>query len=128
MTEILAKHDARTHRTHMPKSSFAQYVEDELLYDFGVVVRAMFGGYGVSRDGLTFGLIVDDELYFKVDDQTVERYIKEGSRPFVYHKNGKAMKMNYYQVPPAVSEDFNQVLQWVDQALEVAARAKRKKK
>ena len=41
----------------------------ELLEPVGsVTFRRMFGGLGIFRHGLMFGLVADDRLCFKVDD------------------------------------------------------------
>jgi DNA transformation protein len=45
------------------KSEFVEYLL-ELLEPFGgVKVRAMFGGFGIFRRDLMFGLVADDTLY-----------------------------------------------------------------
>ena len=36
-------------------------------------VRSMFGGHSVYKDGVIVAIIVDDELYFKVNEQSVLR-------------------------------------------------------
>ena len=53
----------------MPVSDFIAHLA-ELFEAFGpVTIRRMFGGHGVFRDGLMFGLVVDDALYLKADEQ-----------------------------------------------------------
>jgi len=75
----------------MKSNEFVEYITEDLLAELkGVTSRAMFGGYGIYKDGIIFGIIVDDELYFKVDDTNREEYEKMGSSPFVYRtKEGK---------------------------------------
>ena len=49
-------------------NSFHEYVMRDFLGDIsGITSRAMFGGWGVYKDGTIFGIIFDGELYFKVD-------------------------------------------------------------
>ena len=65
----------------------------------------MFGGAGVFRDGIMFGLIADETLYFKIDDTIKGDFEAEGSEPFVYTKAGKATAMSYWRVPERLYED-----------------------
>jgi len=86
----------------------------------------MFGGYGIYKNGLIFGLIIDNELYFKGDDIAVEFYKTYNSRPFTYsNKNDKIVTMNYWTVPPEAMEDKDKIVEWVNVALEAAVRAKK---
>ena len=48
--------------------SYKDYVVDQLGQLGFVTVKKMFGGAGIYYDGLIFGLLADDVLYFKVDD------------------------------------------------------------
>ena len=50
-------------------NEFVEYVTQDLLSSLrGITARAMFGGFGIYKDGVMFGIVVDGELYFKVDD------------------------------------------------------------
>lgn len=112
----------------MPLSPFAQYVQNDLLAAFDVTARAMFGGYGIYKDGIFFALIVDDELYFKVDDSTKIRYEKYGSEPFTYSKGKhKPVTMSYYVVPADIIENEKTLLQWANTAYQIALGAKKSK-
>ena len=65
--------------------SFHDYViQDRLGKIPGITSRAMFGGWGVYKDGIIFAIIDDDQLYFKVDDQLQPEFEQLGSSPFVY--------------------------------------------
>ena len=48
--------------------SYKEYVVDQLGKVGFVTVKKMFGGAGIYCDGLVFGLLVDDVLYFKADE------------------------------------------------------------
>ena len=47
---------------------YKSYVLDQLQMVGAVTAKAMFGGIGLYRAGVFFGLMDDDALYFKVDD------------------------------------------------------------
>ncbi len=118
----------------MPKSNeFVNHLL-ELLEPFGnVSAKAMFGGYGVYRGDLMFGLVADDVLYLKVDTENLANFEDRGLEPFVYVKNDKPMKMSYYQLPEEALDNSEELWYWADLAYQAALRAaaaksKRKKR
>lgn len=107
-------------------NQFVEYVTSDLLSAWDATAKAMFGGYGVKIDGLTVAMIVDDVLYFKVDDSNKSDYEKYGKGPFTYqHKSGKAIAMSYYEAPSEVLDDPNLLKEFVDKSLDIA-RSKQK--
>lgn len=102
--------------------SFKDYVLDQLslLDQLGFIkVKRMFGGAGLYYDGLIFGLLADDVLYFKVDDSNRSDYEAAGTeafRPFAH----KPMEMPYYEVPADIIEDKEQLAAWAWKALLVS--------
>jgi len=56
--------------------SYKEYVVDQLVELGYVTVKKMFGGAGIYYDGLIFGLLADDVLYFKVDNSNKFDYIR----------------------------------------------------
>jgi DNA transformation protein len=117
----------------MPNDTeYIAYLKD-LLGDFGnVVIKRMFGGHGVFRDGLMFALVTDDVLYFKVDDDNRPRFEQHDLPQFSYVKKGKAMKMSYYQAPEEVFDNEEEMIDWAtgafDAALKKAQNSKNKKR
>jgi len=88
-----------------------------------VYSKRMFGGYGVFLEGLMFGLIFRNTLYFKVDANSRNYYIKRGLEPFSYQRQGKKLSLNYYQAPEEVLDDITVMKEWCNCAFEVAIRA-----
>lgn len=94
----------------------------------GVSIRGMFGGGGVFCQGVMFGLIGGETLYFKVDDDLRSELEAEGSEPFLYKsKNGEQNVMSYYAAPEPCYDDQEEMLEWARKALDVAFRADAKK-
>jgi DNA transformation protein len=104
-------------------------VRDEyLIYVIGqlecigpVQSRRMFGGAGLYFDGLFFGLIADDILYFKVDDSNRSDYEAadmSAFRPFP----DKSTVMQYYEVPIDALENKNTLYKWAEKSIRVAQR------
>lgn len=114
----------------MPTSrEFAEYVTGDLLASMrGVTARAMFGGYGVYKDGVIFGIIVDSELYLKVDESNKVEYEKLGSAPFVYEaKGGKKVMMSYWKVPAEMLEDPEELARLAEQSYLINKNREKKK-
>lgn len=89
--------------------------------------KRMFGGAGVYCGELFFAILVDDELYLKVDDGNRGDFERLGIRPFTYEmKNGRTATMGYYPVPADVLEDPDSLAEWANKALEAARQSKRK--
>jgi TfoX/Sxy family transcriptional regulator of competence genes len=42
----------------------------------------MFGGHGINRQIVIFGMVFEDRLYFKVDDRTEDEYMLRVMGPF----------------------------------------------
>jgi DNA transformation protein len=85
--------------------------------------RNMFGGVGIYASDLFFALVDDDQVYFKVDDQTRAGFEVRGMGPFM--PGGAAGEvMQYYQLPDDVLEDPEKLGPWVEDAIDVARRRK----
>jgi DNA transformation protein len=104
--------------------SFHDYVLRDVFHGVrGVRSRAMFGGWGIYKDGVFFALIADGELYFKADDLTRPDFERAGSRPFAYsRKDRKAVTLSYWRLPEDVMERRDELARWVDAAVSAARR------
>ncbi|MCC8461395.1 MAG: TfoX/Sxy family protein [Candidatus Megaira endosymbiont of Carteria cerasiformis] len=112
----------------MSKSEFVNYVID-LLSPYGYIrVRPMFGGHSVYRDGVIVAIIVGEELYFKVNEQSVCDYRNRGSKPFTYKARDKVINISYWQVPLDIMEDKELFGNWLDVAYQISLNTKNKKK
>ena len=105
---------------------YREWVLEQLRQAGPVTGRAMFGGYGLYRDGLFFALLDDDCLYFKVDEENRPDYEAAGMRPFA--PLGDERPMQYYEVPPDVLEDAERMRLWADRAVDAARRAAARKR
>jgi DNA transformation protein len=107
-----------------PLSSFAQHAVDLLSSVGPVKARAMFGGYGLSLNGVSIGLIAEDRLYLRVDDATRPEFEQAGSAPFVYpSKNGPMTMKNYWAIPEEAVDDSEQAARWGRLAADAGRRA-----
>ncbi len=115
-----------------PKQSaiFHDFVMQDLFADIpGVTSRAMFGGYGLYKNGIIFAIIADGRLYFKVNDANRADYKQAGSKPFTYTMPGKKpMTMSYWELPEDVMEDREKIGTWVRRAVQASVTEKSKKR
>jgi len=91
------------------------------------VARRMFGGWGLSTEGLTLAIIADlgdgERLWLKADAPTVAAFEAAGCRPFVYLAKGKPMAMGYRSAPDEAMESPALMRPWARLALDAAVRA-----
>ena len=98
----------------------------ELFQAFGpVTVRRMFGGHGIFRDGLMFGLVADDARYLKADRRNRTMFESHGLPRFEYVKQGKRISVSYYLAPDSALEDPQELADWARSAFEAALRGER---
>ncbi len=109
----------------MADTAYADFVLEQLEPLGGVGARRMFGGVGLFRDGLMFGLIATDTLYLKVDDMTRGDYEAAGAGPFLYVREGREIALSYYEAPAELFDDPDELSDWARRAFEAAMRAKK---
>lgn len=105
-------------------ADFVEYCLEQLTPCGATHARAMFGGYGLYRDRLIFGLIADNRVYFKTDNHNRPDFEELGAQPFTYKKNDKEYKMSYYEVPIDVLENEEVVKKFFRGACAATRRSK----
>jgi DNA transformation protein and related proteins len=103
-------------------SEFVEHVLEMLEPCGPIRAKRMFGGYGLYRDDLIFGLVTGDVLYLKTDDQSVGLFEARGLAPFVYTKKGEPTKTSYYTAPEEVFEEPEAAAEWLRIACDAAVR------
>ena len=95
----------------------------DLFEHFGTVfARRMFGALGLFAGDVMVGIVVDDRLYLKTNEETRRTFVEEGSGPFVYRasKTGDEIVMSYYEVPERLYDEPEEFADWVRRAYAVA--------
>jgi DNA transformation protein and related proteins len=105
--------------------AFVDYLLELLEPLPGITAKRMFGGYGLFRDGLMFGLVADSTLYFKVDETNRALFLERELTPFTYEAKGKPMTMSYYEAPGEVLDNSDDMVEWAEIAYGAALRAKK---
>ena len=99
------------------------YIIDQLAALPALSTRRMFGGIGIYSDALFFALIDDDVLFFKVDDSNRDDYVSRGMKAFMPFPGQPSL--GYFQVPPDVIEEAEELARWARRAVEVAMKKKK---
>ena len=109
-------------------TDFANYCCDLLRSAGPCVAKRMFGGYGISTDGLTIAILADlgdgEKLWLKGDDATRNRYEAAGCKIFTYPMNGVPRSMNYFSSPEDAMDSPDAMRPWAALALECAVRSR----
>ncbi len=107
---------------------YRRFIAEQLEGLGAVRIEPMFGGAGVFLDDLMFAILVDDGLYFKVDDGNRGDFEARGMTPFVYQAKGKEVAMSYWRAPDFLYDDGEAMTQWARNAHGGAlAQAKQRK-
>jgi len=102
----------------MRDESFKEFVLDQLGALPELRAKAMFGGYGLYQSARFFGILMDGRLYFKTDEQTRAAYLELGMAPFTYEKARRILSLKYFEVPPEVLEDRENLVAWALRAIQ----------
>ena len=102
----------------------------ELLAPFGqVTARKLFGGYGIYKEGLIFGIVIEDAFYLKVDDENRRDFTDRRLAPFVYESKskGRLVSVGYFLCPEEALESPALMIDWARSGYAAALRAMAKK-
>ncbi len=106
--------------------SLLDFVADQLSALDGLVAKRLFGGIGLSANGIQFAMIMGPELYFAVNDATRPQYEAMGSTCFTYQTKKRQVDVRkYYRVPDVVIEDRERLLSLAVESVRVAQTAQR---
>jgi DNA transformation protein len=100
-----------------------EFYADQLASLGGVETKKMFSGAGYSTGGITFALLISDELRLRVDDETRPRYEAAGCEPFTYTARGKEVVVRrYYSLPDDAVDNQERLVELATEALAAAKR------
>jgi DNA transformation protein and related proteins len=111
---------------------FADYC-CELLSSVGpCVAKRMFGGWGISTDGMTIALVADlgggEKLWLKGNEETRGLYEAAGCERFTYLVKGVPKSIAMYSAPEEALESPQLMAPWARQALACALKAQSAKR
>ena len=109
--------------------SFAEFLREQLAPLGHVTLRRMFGKTGVFCDALMLGMVRDNTLYFRVDDENRETFREaQAYPPLNYAKKGGSIDLAFWRAPERLFDEPEELLTWARAALAAAARVAAKRK
>ncbi len=111
-----------------PELAFAQYCCELLGSVAPCAAKRMFGGFGLSSEGMTLAIIADlgqgETLWLKAAPEDIATFDAAGCQRFTYPVKGVPKSMNYYSAPPEAMESPALMQPWARLALKAAVQAR----
>jgi DNA transformation protein len=109
--------------------SFAEFLCEQLAPLGRLTMRRMFGKTGVFCDGLMLGMVTDNTLYFRVDDDNRAVFAEAASfPPLNYEKKGSTIDLCFWRAPDRLFDEPDELVRWAQIALAAARRVAAKTK
>jgi DNA transformation protein len=109
--------------------SFAEFLCEQLAPLGPLRMRRMFGKTGVFCDGLMLGMVTDNTLYFRVDDDNRTAFAEAASfPPLNYEKKGSTIDLSFWRAPDRLFDEPDELVRWARIALSAARRVAAKTK
>jgi len=109
-------------------ASFAEFLHEQLAPLGRITVRRMFGKTGVFCDGVMFGMVTENTLYVRVDDENRVTFKEaEAFPPLNYKKKGSTIDLAFWRVPERLFDEPDELVTWAQAALAAAHRVAAKR-
>ncbi len=109
-------------------SEFATYILDRLQGLGPLETRRFFGGIGLLSGATQFAMIMENTLYFVVNDATRARYEKAGMPCFSYSTKTRQVQVRrYFALPEEILDDQEMLRDWANEAILAAGTATKPK-
>jgi DNA transformation protein len=107
---------------------FAEFLRDQLAPLGRIAMRRMFGKTGVFCDGFMLGMVRDNTLYFRVDDDNRTAFKEtESFPPLDYQKKGGTIDLSFWRAPERLFDEPDDLVIWARAALAAARRVAAKR-
>jgi DNA transformation protein len=108
--------------------SFAEFLREQLAPLGSITMRRMFGKTGVFCDGFMLGMVRDNTLYFRVDDDNRAAFKEaESFPPLNYAKKGGTIALSFWRTPERLFDEPDELVTWARAALAAAQRVAAKR-
>jgi DNA transformation protein and related proteins len=104
-------------------TEYAEFLREQLAPLGRITMRRMFGKTGVFCDGAMLGMVTENTLYFRVDDDNRATFEEARSfPPLNYAKKDVLIDLSFWRAPDRLFDDPDELLKWARAALAVAHR------
>jgi DNA transformation protein len=105
------------------RDSFAEFLREQFAPLGHITMRRMFGKTGVFCNGLMFGMVTNDTLYFRVDDHNRAIFKEAGSvPPLSYERQRRTIDLSFWRAPDRLLDEPDEFISWARAALAAARR------
>ena len=109
-------------------TEFASFLRDQLAPLGDVTMRRMFGKTGVFCEGVMFGVVTENILYFRVDRRNQAIFKEAEAFPSLsYVKNGCTIELSFWRAPDRLFDEHEAFVAWARAALAAAHRVAAKR-
>jgi DNA transformation protein and related proteins len=110
-------------RSMVASDGFAEFLREQLASLGRIALRRMFGKTGVFCDGVMLGMVTEDTLYLRVDDENRAVFEEAASAPPLnYRKQGQTIDLSFWRTPERLLDEPDELLEWARIALAAARR------
>src|SRR5262249_11394848 len=110
-------------------SEYAEFLREQLAPLGHITMRRMFGKTGIFCDGAMLGMVTENTLYLRVDDENQEAFEEaRTSPPLNYAKGGRLIDLAFWRVPDRLFDEADEFINWARLALAAAQRVAAKRK
>jgi DNA transformation protein len=103
--------------------SFAEFLREQLAPLGRITMRRMFGKTGVFCDGFMLGMVRDNALYFRIDNDNRAAFKEaESFPPLNYEKKGGTIDLAFWRAPERLFDEPDELVTWARSALAAARR------
>jgi DNA transformation protein and related proteins len=107
---------------------FADFLREQLAPLGRITMRRMFGKTGVFCGGLMLGMVRDNTLYLRVDEDNRAAFKEaESFPPLNYAKKGGTIDLSFWRAPERLFDEPNELVTWARAALAAARRVAAKR-
>jgi DNA transformation protein and related proteins len=108
--------------------SFAEFLREQLAPIGRITMRRMFGKTGVFCDGFMLGMVRDNTLYLRIDDDNRATFKEAASfPPLNYEKKGETIDLAFWRAPERLFDEPEELVTWARAALGAARRVAAKR-
>ena len=108
--------------------TYAEFLREQLAPLGRITMRRMFGKSGVFCDGVIFGMVTENTLYFRVDDDNRATFKEaESFPPLNYGKKGRTIDLSFWRAPERLFDEGDEFVAWARLAHAAARRVAAKR-
>src|ERR1700741_5582348 len=93
--------------------TYAEFLREQLAPIGRIPLRRMFGKSGVFCDGVMLGMVTENTLYFRVDDENQATFKEaESAPPLNYKKRCTTIDLSFWRVSERLFDEPDEFLAW----------------